>query len=76
MLGDTLGERCSELEDRGGSRLPRGCDLGCESVERCLCGLRYRFEVGAGTLGVTGVASCRPICGSLKSGERDRGMSK
>jgi hypothetical protein len=42
MLGDMRGERweCRELEDRGGSKFPRGCDLDCESVDGCLCGLR------------------------------------
>lgn len=30
MLGDSLGDRreCKELEDLGGRRLDRGCDLG------------------------------------------------
>lgn len=79
MLGDMRGERWpwSELEDRGGRRLLRGCDRGWESVDICRCGLRYSCEVGAGALGVTGVASRRrPMRGSTESGECARGISK
>ena len=62
MLGDMRGERfeCRELEDRGGSRLERGCDCGCgcgcgcgeacwESLDGFLCGLRNMCEVVFGT---------------------------